>query len=182
MRAVLILSVLMSVTATAGPSDQAAPDAGKPSPAVGNPGLGPARPPSVFWRHDMTPRTQQTVPEAEPKLPAVAAPAIETRIPSLPVAAAVAVPAFAAAPVQVQPLPPRRPVRSRDQILTALGNLRTGVPRAEVFASLGEPAYSIGIPEAGHYIERCRFRAGMENLASIEFRDGYLSGIDRIAP
>lgn len=66
-------------------------------------------------------------------------------------------------------------------MLRSLESLKPGVFRTEVIAQLGPPAYSIGIPDGGHFIERCRFRSGFENVATIEFRDGYISAIDRFA-
>lgn len=170
MRVLLILFVLLNLSAVGEPSGQNDRETGKPSPTVGDRGPVLPRPPSVVWRRNMSQRSPQPLREsAEPGIPAIASP---PRI-------AVSVPSF---PFVSAPQPPPRLIRSRDQVLRAVAALRTGLTKAEVVANLGEPAYSIGIPEAGHYIERCRFRSGTENLVSIEFRDGYLSGIDRIAP
>jgi hypothetical protein len=170
MRALLIVTFLFTVATTAGPLGQAATDTRKPSPTMGRSGPGLPRAPSIVWRREMSQRTPQPVP-AEPMVPPAAPLDMAVRVPVIPGAAGPRLP------------PPPWPVRSnRDQLLETVGTLRSGVPKSDVFAALGKPAYSIGIPEGGHYIERCRFRVGMENLVSIEFRDGVLTGIDRIAP
>jgi hypothetical protein len=81
--------------------------------------------------------------------------------------------------LRVPPPPPPPPVPTREQLLAALDTIQPGASRDQVFAKLGQPAYSIGMPEGGHMIERCRFRLGSENLASIEFNDGIATVIDR---
>lgn len=179
MRTILLFSVMIGATAAAAPTDQPLQELPKPSPTIGTYTPGPSRPPSIFWRRGMSQKAAQPVHEPEqstvPPVPAI--PDIEVRHPS-PIR--LTVPSLPPPPVFTGT--PARPVRSRDQILQSLVTLHTGSSKAEVLAKLGEPAYSIGIPEAGHFVERCRFRTGTENLAAIEFRDGLVSGIDRIAP
>jgi hypothetical protein len=79
------------------------------------------------------------------------------------------------------PAPANRPP-TRDELLTLINTIRPGATRAEVVAKLGKPAYAIAMSESGTFTERCRFRAGSENLASIEFRDGIVAKVSRLAP
>jgi hypothetical protein len=66
-------------------------------------------------------------------------------------------------------------------MLAALRTISEGVARAHVLARLGRPAYSISASDGGRYVERCRFRIALEDIASIEFRDGLVSKIDIVA-
>lgn len=90
----------------------------------------------------------------------------------------------AALPLRSDPFPPAaalvppEPPMTRERMLETARGIQRGASRAHVFATLGRPAYSIAIPDYGHYVQRCRFRFGTENLASIEFRDGIVSAID----
>ena len=70
---------------------------------------------------------------------------------------------------------------TRERFVADVRTIRTGARRADVFAKLGRPSYSIAIPDNGHYVQRCRFRFGTENVAAIEFRDGVVSAIDMTA-
>jgi hypothetical protein len=63
-----------------------------------------------------------------------------------------------------------------------LAELKAGSSRAEMIQRLGTPAYSIGMPEGEHYVERCRFRSGRDSIASIELRDGLVVVIDKAVP
>ncbi len=185
MRTVLLFWVIIGGIAAAAPADRIVQELPKPSPTMGTSPAGLAHAPAVVWRRDMSQRTIQPAqqPEATTVIPPI--PEVELRHPPRLV---LAVPGPPARIAQPSPGPAQtsspwpKPARSREQVLNALGSLRPGASKAVVLASLGEPAYSIGIPEAGHFIERCRFRVGMESLASVEFRDGFVSGIDRIAP
>ena len=133
---------------------------GKPSPAVATAPTAAVRAPAVFWKRDM-PVPKQPVPQSE-------------RAEELPAAEPPRVAAAAPPPVVV-----RGP--TREDMIRALAIIQTGARRAEVIAKLGPPAYSIANPDGEHLIERCRFRVGPEDLAAIEFRDGVVAAIDRLA-
>jgi hypothetical protein len=79
------------------------------------------------------------------------------------------------------PAPPPVVISTREQMLKALEQIRPGTTRADVLARLGQPVYTIGMTDGGTYLERCRFRTGLENIASIEFRDGVVAAVDKIA-
>ena len=109
------------------------------------------RPPAVFWKRSMKGTPATTPPEA---------------------------PAVSAKPASVVPPPaPAAPRLSRDVLLHGLAELKAGSTRAHMIRKLGTPSYSIGIPEGEHYVERCRFRAGSDSIASIELRDGRVTAI-----
>lgn len=129
---------------------------GKPSP-LAHPAVMAARAPAVFWKRGM------------PRAPTPTATEPRTSISGQESHAAIRV------------SPPPTPAPTPEDIATALTTVQAGAHRAEVIAKLGQPAYSIATPEGEHLFERCRFRAGSENLASIEFRDGVVTSIDRTA-
>lgn len=79
-------------------------------------------------------------------------------------------------------MPPLPPALNREQVLHAVSTIQLGNSRAEVFAKLGKPVYSISMSDAGQYVERCRFRLGLENIASVEFRDGVVAKVDKLSP
>jgi hypothetical protein len=122
------------------------------------------KPPVVVWKRGMPP----PLPAAEANDAADALPLDPTG----PVTREVHAPPPAPAPVVVS---------TRDQMLKALEQIHPGATRAEVLARLGQPAYTIGMTDGGTYLERCRFRAGLENIASIEFRDGVVATVDKTA-
>jgi hypothetical protein len=178
MRTLLIVSGLILLAGPARLLGQSAPSLPKPSPTVGNSSPDARRAPAVVWRRGMSETVPQPVPEVEASLPKPEIP--EPRVPApsrRPSVTAPPIPLLKA----IQPVSHPPSVRAREQLMKELSALHAGAPRTEVFAKLGQPAYSIGMPDGSHYIERCRFRMGMENLASIEMRDGYVIAIDRIA-
>jgi hypothetical protein len=144
----------------------AAAQPGKPSPAIPVMHKAAVRAPVVFWKRGMPAVPKRTMPESAATaqvLPVAdpAAPVNEARVMSP------AVPEPAAARL------------SREQMLAAIRTINKGARRASVIASLGPPAYSIDMPEGEHMVERCRFRAGSENVGIIEFRDGVVETVDR---
>lgn len=88
-------------------------------------------------------------------------------------------PPVAAVPLPAAPRKPRAPKISRDQMIQALGELKPGDTRELLVKKLGEPVYSIGMPESGQFVEKCRFRAGVEPVASVELHDGVIVSIDK---
>ncbi len=168
------------------------------------------KPPAVYWKRTMTGKPSP-LPEPSPVAPQVVAadpppeppaakaranraqvlvegdpPASATPEPEEPAPAKSAPPAAAPPPA---PAPPPIPVArtpapprfSREQMVEGLAELKAGDSRADVIRRLGAPAYSIGMPDNGQYIEKCRFRAGGDLIATIELRDGVVTSIDKAA-
>lgn len=164
-------AVLLGCVAVLALSPRASGQHKKPSPAVAVESARP-RMPAVFWKRGMTapprrdefavPNPPPAVAPAETAQPAASA---EPRVPKM------------RAEAPVLPVPPRAP--ERDGLLHALDTIQAGASRETVIAKLGRPAYSIGIPDGDHMIERCRFRLGAESVAAIEFRDGVAARIER---
>ncbi len=126
------------------------------------------RQPGVAWKRQMAPfrgsPLQNTPEPPEVSTPVLKVPALVHVTPEIPVPAA-------------PPIAEPQPARTRAEIMKGLEVLQNGATRREVFATLGQPSYSIGMPDAGHYVERCRFRSGGEDLAVIELRDGRVTAI-----
>lgn len=154
------------------------------------------RPPTVYWKHDMPgkPSPLPEPPVTTPRGPAPA-PAQPAQGPSTEDTNADDSPAAAATPEEsVAPATPVRPSipavqaatpapkLSREQMLQGLSELHAGASRAEMIRRLGPPVYSIGMPDGGRYLERCRFRAGDYNIATVELRDGIVDTIDKAVP
>ncbi len=136
------------------------------------------RPPAVAWKRGM-PVPAPLVPSSDASVDPPfdpSGPAVTGGIAVVPTALN---PRFKSASQLAAPPPVI--VSNREQVLKELEGIHPGSTHAEVLAKLGRPAYTIAMPDGAHYIERCRFRAGFENIVSIEFRDGIVATVDRIA-
>jgi hypothetical protein len=122
------------------------------------------RQPTVVWKRHMAPVSGS--PAQDPLGPEIIMPVLKM-VPVNPPIPISGIPRIAAPP----------PARPRAETESALGSVQVGAKRAEVVALLGAPAYSIGMPDGGHFVERCRFRTAKEDLAVIEFRDGHVTAI-----
>ena len=73
-------------------------------------------------------------------------------------------------------IPPVRsapqPALGKEQILAELANIHPGLAREAVLEKLGVPAYRISYDDGGSMFERLRFRAGMEDIAIVELKNG----------
>ncbi len=125
------------------------------------------RQPAVAWRRQMAPLKNPLANDTAAQPLELAAPPLQVFLAGPPIL-------FPAAPLLSPPAPP---APSRSGKRNALAEVKAGASRADILALLGPPAYSVGIPEGSHFVERCRFRAGQEDLAIIEFRDGRVAAI-----
>lgn len=90
----------------------------------------------------------------------------------------------AARPGAPAPAPAPSPARlSSDDIAARLVAVAPGMTRQQVLSQLGAPAYTIAMTgDDGRQIERMRFRAMGEDIASVEIRDGLVSSVTKRAP
>lgn len=70
------------------------------------------------------------------------------------------------------PLPPPPTAKTRDELLGSLASIQPGTARDVVIEKLGSPAYKLSYDEDGVFVERFRFRAGGQDVLSIELRNG----------
>jgi hypothetical protein len=90
----------------------------------------------------------------------------------------------AARPGAPAPAPAPSPARlSSDDIAARLVAVAPGMTRQQLLSQLGAPAYTIAMTgDDGRQIERMRFRAMGEDIASVEIRDGLVSSVTKRAP
>ena len=80
------------------------------------------------------------------------------------------------------PAPNSTSVSSND-IAARLVAVAPGMTRQQVLSQLGAPAYTIAMTgDDGRQIERMRFRAMGQDIASVEIRDGVVSSVTKRAP
>lgn len=72
---------------------------------------------------------------------------------------------------------------SSNDIAARLAAVAPGMTRQEVVSRLGAPSYTIAMAgDDGRQIERMRFRAMGEDIATVEVRDGVVSSVTKRAP
>ncbi len=72
---------------------------------------------------------------------------------------------------------------SSNDIAVRLAAVEPGMTRQEVVSRLGAPSYTIAMAgDDGRQIERMRFRAMGEDIATVEVRDGVVSSVTKRAP
>lgn len=73
------------------------------------------------------------------------------------------------------------PLITRDELIAQVSAIQPGVGREDVLAKLGKPAYKVSSDEDGKLVEKFRFRAAGEDVASIELLDGVVSAVKPLA-
>jgi hypothetical protein len=88
-----------------------------------------------------------------------------------------------ASPAPVTPQPAASARVSSEDVATRLSAITPGMTRQDVVSQLGAPAYTIAMTgDDGRQMERMRFRAMGEDLATVEVRDGVVASVTKRAP
>ena len=89
----------------------------------------------------------------------------------------------AASPAPVVPQPAAAGRVSSEDVATRLAAVTPGLTRQDVVSRLGAPSYTIAMTsDDGHQVERMRFGAMGEDLATVEIRDGVVASVTKRAP
>jgi hypothetical protein len=72
---------------------------------------------------------------------------------------------------------------SGEDVATRLATVTPGMTRQDLVSRLGAPSYTIAMTgDDGRQVERMRFRAMGEDLATVEVRDGVVASVTKRAP
>ncbi len=71
------------------------------------------------------------------------------------------------------------PEAPKVDVIAGLVNVKTGIARAELLASLGKPSSSISMPEDDHMMESMRYNVDGKSVVVIKLTDGVVTEIEK---